>query len=351
MPPALRTGFTTGSAAAAAAKAAALVLLEEASPTEVDVPLPAGGRLRIPVARLLRTADTAEAVVIKDAGDDPDATHGAHIHAQLTWDPTGTEVLIHGGPGVGRVTRPGLVLPVGEAAINPAPRRQIAAAVREVLPYGGVHVTISVENGEAIAQKTMNPRLGILGGISILGTRGTVKPFSHGAWRATIRAELAVARAAGAKQVLYATGGRSERFFRAHFPAPASAVQVADHVAFALREAARQGFTHVHWALFLGKLLKQAQGMPCTHARFGAVDLGLLARLARERGINLPLSSAPTALAASDMLRGHAHAPELYRALMVQAARHARDFARAPLELTYSLFALDGTLLCQWSTP
>lgn len=346
----LRTGFTTGTAAAAAAKAAALLLVGQVPAREVEVPLPAGGRLLVPVAHCQHTEDGAFAVVVKDAGDDPDVTHGARIHAQLTWSPAGAHVVLHGGPGVGRVTRPGLVLPVGEPAINPAPRWQIAAAVREVIAHGAVHVTISVENGEAIAQKTMNPRLGILGGISILGTRGTVKPFSHAAWRATIRTELAMARASGNQQVLFTTGGRSERLFRTHCNEPIPAIQVADHVAFALREAGRQGFCRVHWALFLGKLLKQAQGMPCTHARFGAVDLELPDRLARGCGIHLPLSSAPTALAAGDMLRHHPMAPKLYRALMAQAARHAQTFARAPLTLTYTLFALDGSLLFQWST-
>jgi cobalt-precorrin-5B (C1)-methyltransferase len=346
----LRTGFTTGTAAAAATKAAAVLIIHNAALREVDVPLPRGGRLVIPVASVWKLPDGAEAVVIKDGGDDPDATHGAHIHAQVRLD-EGGEVHIHGGPGVGQVTRPGLVLPVGEAAINPVPRQQITAALREVLPHGGAHITISVEDGEAIAQKTLNPRLGIVGGISILGTRGTVRPFSHGAYRATIRTEMAVARAAGVREVLLTTGGRSETFFRHHHPEPWTAIQVADHVAFALRQAAHQGMVRVHWALFLGKLIKQAQGMPCTHARFGGLDMGKLQRLAQDVGIDLPLHLAPTALAAGQMLSSHPKAQSLYIRLMQEAARHAWAFARVPFHLGYTLFNFQGDILATWRSP
>lgn len=351
MPRTLRTGWTTGTTAAAAAKAAALLLAGEAAPPWVEVPLPGGGRLSVPVAGAWFVPGGAEAVAVKDAGDDPDATHGARIHAQVRWDPAGHGVAIDGGPGVGRVTRPGLVLPVGAAAINPAPRAQIAAAVCEVLPTGGVQVLVSVEDGAAMARKTMNPRLGIVGGISILGTRGTVRPFSHAAWRSTIRAELAVARAAGWQEVVFTTGGRSELFFRRHCGPQPPAIQAADHVAFALREAARQGFGAVTWAVFLGKLLKQAQGMACTHARFGPVDLGWLERLARGLGIRLPLAQAPTALAAQRLLQGHPQAPALYHALMAHAARHGQRLARTRLRLAYALFDLDGHLLAQWRAP
>ncbi len=351
MPRALRTGWTTGTTAAAAAKAAALLLAGQGKSSAVEVPLPAGGRLEVPVHAVWALPSGAEAVAIKDAGDDPDVTHGARIHAQVLWEETGAAVRIEGGPGVGRVTRPGLGLPVGEAAINPGPQTQIAAAVREVLPTGGIRIVISVEDGEALAQRTLNPRLGIVGGISILGTRGTVLPLSHAAWRGTIRAELAVFRAAGHQRVLFTTGGRSEAFFRHHMGDDLPAIQVADHVAFALREAARQGYGAVTWAVFLGKLLKQAQGMACTHARFGSANLAWLTTLAQAHDIDLPLASCPTALAAQELLRRHPKAPALYHDLMAHAARHARRLARAPLQLGYLLFHRDGTLLAQWSMP
>ena len=181
----LRHGFTTGSAATAAAKAALLSLLgQKAPPGEVDIPLPGEGRLLIPVERVDTFDGHARATVVKDGGDDPDVTHRARISSTVRIMP-GAEpdrVVIEGGKGVGRVTKPGLPLPLGEPAINPGPRKQLRKMVRECFSEtgaktSGVEITIDVADGEKIARKTLNPRLGIVGGISILGTRGTVIPF------------------------------------------------------------------------------------------------------------------------------------------------------------------------------
>jgi len=199
----LREGFTTGSAAAAGAKAALLYLSGRKDLKQVVIPLPVGGRLTIPVDHIEALESGARATVIKDAGDDPDVTHKAKIRSTVHFVPNRKqgEIDIDGGKGVGRVTKPGLPVPVGEPAINPVPRQQIREAVQEGLDEAGIEgfvsVIIDVVDGEKIAKKTFNPRLGILGGISILGTRGTVKPFSNEAYRDTITVSMDVARAGG----------------------------------------------------------------------------------------------------------------------------------------------------------
>lgn len=308
--------------------------LEVATHRSVDIPLPGGGRLVVPLESV--QAD-GWAWVVKDAGDDPDATHGARIGCRVELLPRGPAgaVFIEGGAGVGRVTLPGLPVPPGQAAINPVPRRQIADAVGEALRAGGftgaARVTVMVENGEAIARRTLNPRLGILGGISILGTAGIVKPFSHEAWRATITSGLAVARAAGLTTCAFSTGRRSERMLMAHCPGlPLLAfVQAADFFAFSLRSAVELGFTEIVWGCFFGKLVKMAQGLEYTHAHAGATDFALLAELAaqavqgvceaeaesaahpakaRGRGGEAPVAALPQAVARANTAR---HALEL----------------------------------------
>jgi len=186
-PRALRTGWTTGTCASAAAGAAAQLLATGVRPSWVEVALPSGRRVTFAVERSELTADCATAVVVKDAGDDPDVTHGAHLTATVAWrSQPGIELA--GGEGVGVVTRPGLGLDVGGPAINPVPRRMITQAVTEVVGERGVRVVISVPDGERMARKTTNRRLSILVGISILGTTGIVRPFSTASWRASANA-------------------------------------------------------------------------------------------------------------------------------------------------------------------
>ena len=357
----LREGFTTGTAAAAAAKAAVLSLLGLAVAEQLDTPLPTGARLAVPVERAAPEAGDALAVralVIKDGGDDPDATHMAAIEAVARLAPDRPGVRIEGGRGVGRVTLPGLPVAVGEAAINPAPRAQISAAVQEALDAagfaGGADIRIDVPDGEEIARHTMNARLGIVGGISILGTRGTVRPFSHDSWAAAVAQGLSVARALGHADIALATGGRSERFLRAALPRlPAHCfAQAADFFAFSCQEAARLGFARLHWGVFIGKLVKQAQGLSQTHAREAPLDFAFLAGRARAAGIPAPLAEevgrANTARQALDLLRGQSALPRLARGLCVQAAQHAAAFAAAggkPVLARCLLFDYDGSLL------
>jgi cobalt-precorrin-5B (C1)-methyltransferase len=212
----LRTGWTTGACAAAAAKAAASALKSGKVQEEVEIRLPRKGqerRVRFPVERCeVGGASWAEAVVVKDAGDDPDVTDGAHLTARISWrDEPGLE--LDRGEGVGLITRPGLGLAVGGPAINDVPRRMISYSIEEVLDPGehGVRVVISVPGGEEMAEKTTNARLGIVGGVSILGTTGIVRPFSTAAWRASVGQAVNVMGAQGLETLVLSTGGLTEK--------------------------------------------------------------------------------------------------------------------------------------------
>jgi len=280
-PRALRTGFSTGANAAAAAKAAALALAGD-EPATVEIPFPSGARHAFVPLSVVVDGATATAVVVKDAGDDPDVTHGAHLTATVALV-DGPDVLVDGGEGVGTVTRPGLGLEVGGPAINPGPRGMITAAVREVFPTGGVRVVVSVPGGERIARRTTNRRLGILGGISILGTTGIVRPFSTASWRASVEQAVAVMAAQGCPTLVLATGGRTERGAMAllpHLPEVAF-VEVGDFTGAALRRAVEHDLRDVVFVGMAGKLTKLAAGVLMTHYTRSKVDTGLLGRITR----------------------------------------------------------------------
>ncbi|MCE5263610.1 MAG: cobalt-precorrin-5B (C(1))-methyltransferase CbiD [Deltaproteobacteria bacterium] len=262
---ALREGYTTGSCAAAAAKAALLLLADGKAVESVEIPLPDGRRLPLAVDRLRRTGKGAEASVRKDAGDDPDVTNGAWVKSSVAWV-EGSEVEFAAGEGVGTVTRPGLSLPPGEPAINPVPRSMIRAAVREVTARG-VRVTIAIEGGRELAEKTFNPRLGIFGGLSILGTTGIVRPFSCSALRASLRCALDVAAAGGARAPVLVPGHIGERAARAQLRVvPEQIVEVGNEWGFAVDEAARHPFTALLALGHPGKLAKLAAGGWDTHS-------------------------------------------------------------------------------------
>ncbi|MFN2477668.1 MAG: cobalt-precorrin-5B (C(1))-methyltransferase, partial [Pseudonocardiaceae bacterium] len=228
---------------------------------------------------------TASAVVIKDAGDDPDVTHGAHLTVTVTWRSDG-EVVLYGGEGVGVVTRAGLGLPVGQPAINPVPRQMITEAVWEASGGRGADVRISVPGGEQMARKTTNRRLGIEGGISILGTTGIVRPFSTASWRASVEQAVSVMAAQGVPTLVLATGGRTERGamrLLPHLPEVAF-VEVGDFTGAALRRAVEHGLTEVVFVGMIGKLTKLASGILMTHYTKSKVDTGLLAEITAAHG-------------------------------------------------------------------
>ncbi len=276
----LRSGYTTGACAAAAAKAATEALFSGVCPRQVEIPFPDGSRVTFAVSRCQTRHEEAEATIIKDAGDDPDVTNGAEIVAVVgTMCGCGSEpVEIRAGKGVGKVTKPGLALEVGQDAINPVPRKMIKEAVSEVLDQQDkdldVIVFISVPNGEALAEKTLNKRLGIIGGLSILGTTGIVRPVSAEAWTATIAASMSVAREAGLTEVVISTGRTSEAAVQKKLPLPEEAyAMMGDYLEFSLKEATRQGFKKIHLAAMWAKVLKGAMQVPQTHVRHGALEV------------------------------------------------------------------------------
>ena len=288
----LRTGFTTGTSAAAATKGAMQLILDGKKPSRVRIRLLTGDDIYIPIHYCrLEKQDSAICTVIKDAGDDPDVTHKAEIGARVSIQSAGDnqsgskplEIVITGGEGVGRVTKPGLEVPPGRPAINPGPVKMITQAIHDVLKNHGLNGTVETEifvpQGEKIAENTLNARLGILGGISILGTTGIVRPMSHDAFIATIRSALSVARASGVKKVVLTTGRRSERFAQQLWPklAEEAFVQIGDFFKMSLEAASDQGFEQLTLAVFFGKALKMAQGVPHTHAAKASLTLDKLA--------------------------------------------------------------------------
>ena len=277
----LRLGYTTGSCAAAAAKAAAVMLLTGRRLETVALLTPKGIRLELEVREVETGPGYVSCAIAKDAGDDPDVTNGALIFARVSRREE-PGIVIDGGPGVGRVTKPGLDQPVGAAAINSVPRRMIRENLEEVCALadwsGGLEAVISVPEGERLAKKTFNPRLGIAGGISILGTTGIVEPMSDGALVGTIRAELSQRRAAGDRYVLLTPGNYGSEFIRDGLGLdPALAVQTSNFIGDALDLCRELGFSGALLVGHVGKLVKLAGGMLNTHSRWGDCRMEILA--------------------------------------------------------------------------
>ncbi|MDO9230828.1 MAG: cobalt-precorrin-5B (C(1))-methyltransferase CbiD [Syntrophales bacterium] len=289
---ALREGYTTGSCAAAAAKAALLLLAEELATEEVEIALPDGQRRRLPIDHVRRTDEGAEAAVRKDAGDDPDVTNGALIAAAVVWT-EGNEVEFAAGEGVGTVTKPGLAVSPGKPAVNPVPQRMIREAVREVT-FRGVRVTISIDGGRELAAKTFNPRLGIAGGLSILGTTGIVRPFSCSALRETLRCALRVAAATGIRAPVFVPGHIGERAARSHFRVtPEQVMEVGNEWGFAIDEAAREPFAALLMVGHPGKLAKLTAGGWDTHSGRSGSALPIVAEM-HAAILGRPAAETPT---------------------------------------------------------
>ncbi|RZS43405.1 cobalt-precorrin-5B (C1)-methyltransferase [Herbihabitans rhizosphaerae] len=293
----LRYGWTTGACATAATTAAYTALLTGEFPDPVTITLPKGQTPSFALAVENLTDDTAMAGVIKDAGDDPDVTHGALIKSTVQHGEPGSGVIFRAGPGVGTITKAGLPLPVGEPAINPVPRQMIRDAVSTVdSKHGGtgdVVVTLSVDNGEEIAKHTWNPRLGILGGLSILGTTGIVVPYSCSAWIDSIRRGIDVARAAGYTHVAGCTGSTSERTVTELYGLPEDALlDMGDFAGAVLKYLKRHPVDRLTIAGGFGKLSKLANGHLDLHSGRSTVDLIFLADVARNAGGTERLAAA-----------------------------------------------------------
>ncbi len=341
----LRYGYTTGACATAASMAAAWRLLAGTELDQVEITLPRDQRARFRLEYCRLTGTSAEAATLKDAGDDPDVTHGALIFAQVVLsEPPG--VRFHAGPGVGTVTRPGLPIPPGEPAINPTPRRMIIGHLTRLAAEhghgGGFEVTIGVENGAELAQKTLNSRLGIVGGLSILGTTGIVRPFSCSAYIASIQQAIDVARANGLTHIAACTGATSEYTMRTHYQFPDMAlIEMGDFAGAVLKHLRRAPVARLSLAGGFGKISKLAAGHLDLHSRSSSVDLVLLAVEAAALGADAGLQQAMRAANTSQRALALARAVEL--PLGERICVMARDQARAilPSAVAVEVWATD----------
>jgi cobalt-precorrin-5B (C1)-methyltransferase len=344
----LRTGWTTGTCASAAAKSAAIGLCTGTRPDTVEVGLPDGHRVTFPVEPG-PSGEPFEAVVVKDAGDDPDCTDGARMTATVAFaaDAASEQHELRAGDGIGTVTLPGLGLPVGTPAINPVPRAMISAALGEVTDRPLV-VTFSVPGGQAMAAKTTNERLGIIGGISILGTTGIVKPFSTASYRASVVQQIDVAAAQGHAVVVLATGSRSESYGLVAWPdvPPVCVVEVGDFTGIALRRAAGAGMRRAVFVGMVGKITKLAAGVMMTHFHRSSVDTDLLADVARATSAPAHIIDAATQTATARHFFETCVAEgviEPLAELCRRAAANCRAHVSDALEIEVHLIDFDGT--------
>ncbi|MFF3023677.1 cobalt-precorrin-5B (C(1))-methyltransferase [Gottfriedia sp. NPDC057948] len=349
----LREGYTTGACATATTKAALTALITGEPQTESTIYLPVKRFATFHVESCEVTEQMATASTIKDAGDDPDATHGALIVSTVSWlDEPG--IVLDGGIGVGRVTKDGLPVPVGEAAINPVPRRMIHETAEGVLKeFGitrGIKIVISVPAGEEIAKKTLNGRLGIIGGISILGTRGIVVPFSTAAYKASIIQAISVARASGCEHVVITTGGRSEKNAMKQFPElPEEAfIEMGDFVGFTLKQCKKQEVKRVSMVGMMGKFSKVAMGIMMVHSKSAPIDFDFLAEVASRTGADTTLveeiRTANTASLVGDLMtaQGHLSFFEMLSDYCCDAALKEVD---GGIDIDTTLYTMKGQLL------
>ncbi len=362
----LRSGFTTGACAAAASRAAVYGLLHHAyleqtiSLEHITITLPNGEPATFALSRFDITEQGILTGVIKDAGDDPDCTHEAEIQCYATWnDLPGFD--IDGGVGVARVTLPGLELPVGVAAINPVPLRNIqdmallewSQASDEQKLKPGMRLEIRVPDGVERAKQTIGPRLGLIGGISILGTRGTVKPYSTSAFSASVRQSVQIAQTNGQRHVVLTTGSRSEKSAMSMLPAldPLCFIQAGDFVGVGLRASKRYDVPNVTVVAMIGKLAKMVAGHMMTHVSGRAIDFSLLADLAVQSKL------APEVCAQIRLANTGRHVLDIWREtqhqafldlLCQQAAEHASVYVKHAVTVEYRLIDFNGDLLAKY---
>ncbi|KSU84497.1 cobalt-precorrin-5B (C1)-methyltransferase [Fictibacillus enclensis] len=349
----LRQGYTTGACATAATKAALTALITGEPQSEATIYLPAKKFATFQMDSCILKDGAAETGTIKDAGDDPDATHQALIKSEVSWvqEPG---IILDGGIGVGRVTKEGLPVAVGEAAINPVPRKMIHETAKEVLEsFGikkGIKIVISVPDGEEIAKKTLNGRLGIIGGISILGTRGIVIPFSSAAYKASIVQAISVAKASGCRHVVITTGGRSEKYGIKEYPAlPEEAfIEMGDFVGFTLKECKRQGMERVSMVGMMGKFSKVAQGVMMVHSKSAPIDFNFLAGVAERAGASSDLvelaREANTASQVGELMAANG-VNAFFDELCASCCENALNEMKGGLSVATSLYTLKGEFL------
>ncbi|MDR2796429.1 MAG: cobalt-precorrin-5B (C(1))-methyltransferase CbiD [Spirochaetaceae bacterium] len=331
----LRCGYTTGSCAAAAAKVAAAMLLSGESGTDfVEIDTPSGKTLKLPVDNSSRDGGTASCAVRKDGGDDYDVTSGSLVYAGVRKMPE-QGFVIEGGEGIGTVTLPGLDQPVGAAAINSVPRRMILDALREACEVsgfsGGLLVNISIPDGEKLAERTFNKRLGIVGGLSVLGTTGIVEPMSEAAFRDSIKAELSMLRACGYDSITLTPGNIGLDFLERNYPG-LRPVKCANFIGESIILSAEAGFRNVLIAGHIGKLVKLVTGGFNTHSKYGDARLFVFAALAGSCGANRLLTSellrCATSEAAIDLLKSAGLWEAVFCRILDETRRRLDEFCK-----------------------
>ena len=346
----LKYGITTGASAAAAAKAALIAVLTK--PVDrVVIPTPIGLRFEVPVKSSRKlAADTAEAVVVKDAGEDIDATDKMEITATVKLTDDG-KITIKSGEGIGKVTKPGLQVAIGEPAINPVPRSMITEAVKEVLPAGsGVEVTITAPEGERIAKKTWNAKLGVVGGVSILGTTGVVKPLSSEACRRSLVPQIDVALARGYKRIFFVPGNIGEKMAKQKFNAPEDAiVQTGDFVGYMLDKAVEKGVKEIIVLGHSGKLVKLAANIFNTHHKVGDARNEVIASYAGAVGADTKtinaLLQANTSDEASEILKQANLLEAAYDRIAQRVSQRVIDRVESKIKISVVIVSMDGKVL------
>ena len=344
----LKEGYSTGSCAAAAARAAAHLLIHKEYLQAAEVELPDGKSISIPIKRVSMQGDRAIAETIKDGGDDLDATHGLSVLATVELS-SSSQVVIEGGQGVGRVTKPGLVVPVGKAAINPVPCRMISTAVSKELPAGyGARVTISVPEGEKVAHRTMNSRLGISGGISILGTTGRVRPMSREAYLEALIPQLDQALALGHSNLVLVPGALGARRAR-ELGIPADAVvECSNFFGDMLDRCASRQVEGILLMGHLGKMIKLAGGNFCTHSRVSDASREILTAHLALAGADQDLLSTimqiNTMEESVDILKEHGR-EEVFNHLALQCSIKARQRLAREVEIGTIFYRMDGSMI------
>ena len=351
----LRTGYTTGTSATAAAKAALLSIINQIKIENINVKLPKGNFIKIPIHLCQFDENRAQCSVIKDGGDDPDVTHGAEIVVEISFTNKINEIEIDGGEGVGIVTKPGLGLELNKAAINPVPKKMINENLREIIDKyllkKGIRVIISVPKGKELGPKTDNPRIGILNGISILGTSGIVIPFSTASYAASIRQNLDVAIAMGNDTVVLTTGGRSEDFAKKIVDLPEHCfVQMGDFSGYTIQQCARKEIKKAYVVGFIGKLAKMAAGVKQTHVKGSKVDMNFLAELARKCNANEriieSIKTANTARHVSEIIIEN-NVNGFFEEICNETYKHMRKHSEEKVPLDVILFDFDGNILAR----
>jgi cobalt-precorrin-5B (C1)-methyltransferase len=353
----LKTGFTTGTSATAAAKAALLSIINQTKIENIDVKLPKGNFIKIPIHLCKFEKNKARCSVIKDGGDDPDVTHGAEIVVDLSLTDKKNEIEIDGGEGVGIVTKPGLGLEINKAAINPVPKKMIyenlTKAAGNLLIEKGIKIIISVPKGKELGPKTDNPRIGILHGISILGTSGIVIPFSTASYAASIRQNLDVAIAMGNDTVVLTTGGRSEDFAKKIIDLPDHCfVQMGDFSGYTIQQCSKKKIKKAYVVGFIGKLAKMAAGVKQTHVKGSKVDMKFLSELAGNCGANeiiiKKILKANTARHVSEIIKEN-KIMGFFEQICDQTYMQMKKHSEEKISLDVILFDFEGNILAKKS--